>query len=199
MVGKLVVITGLDGSGTSSLAEALCKRDPHGELLKTPGGPFGDARKLFDSKVRTLSPSAHYLYYLASVAYASDQIKELLTTRNVYCVRYLIDTVVSHRVAGMDLELIYKGMGYSILKPDATIFVNIDEFVRQERITTRGKSDLDKVLDDHETRDRFLVEFNRYADQLHVVENSTNNLEDTAEKAASFLPWLSKECPISTM
>lgn len=190
MAGKLIVITGLDGSGTSSVAEELCKRDPEGELFKTPGGPFGEARELFDGEVRTLSSSAHYLYYLASVAYASDQIKELLKTRNVYCVRYLIDTVISHRVAGMDLELAYEGMGYSILKPNATFFVNIDESVRQDRITVRGKSGLDKVLDDPETRGRFLTEFNRYAEEFHVIDNSTDNLQDAVQKAASFLSWL---------
>lgn len=191
MAGKLIVITGLDGSGTSSLAEALCKRDPHGELFKTPSGSFGEARELFDGEVRIHSPSAHYLYYLASVAYASDQIKELLKTRNVYCVRYLIDTVISHRVAGMDLELIYEGMGYSIHKPNVTLFVNIDESVRQGRITVRGKSGLDKVLDDHSIRGRFLAEFNRYSDHFHVVDNSTDELQDAVQKATSFLPWLS--------
>ena len=191
MTGKLIVITGLDGSGTSSLAEALCKHDPYGVLFKTPGGPFGEARELFDGDVRTLSPSAHFLYYLASVAYASDQIKSLLKTHNVYCVRYLIDTVISHRVAGLDVELNYEGMGYSIHKPDTTIFVNIDESVRQSRITVRGKSGLDKVLDDQDTRNQFLMEFNRYADQYHLINNSTNDLQDAVNNAVSLLPWLS--------
>lgn len=190
MVGKLVVITGLDGSGTSSLAEELCSLDPQGVLFKTPGGPFGEARELFDGEVRTKSPSSHYLYYLASVVYASDQIKELLVSHNVYCVRYLIDTVVSHRVAGMDIEVIYAGMGYTIHEPSITIFVHINECVRQDRITTRGKSGLDKLLDDHDIRDRFLTEFNRYSDQLHVVDNSTNDLQDAVQKAASLIPWL---------
>ncbi|MDN3562076.1 hypothetical protein [Vreelandella neptunia] len=191
MAGKLIVITGLDGSGTSSLAEALCKRDPHGVLLKTPDGPFGEARELFDGEVRTLSPSAHYLYYLASVVYASDRISELRKTNNVYCVRYLIDTVVSHRVAGMDIEPIYEGMGYSLQKPNATLFVNIDEYVRQNRIALRGKSGLDKVLDDLDIRECFLAEFRRYADHFHVVDNSTDDIQDAIQKAVVFLPWLS--------
>ena len=114
-----------------------------------------------------------------------------LTTRNVYCVRYLIDTVISHRVAGMELELAYEGMGYFIQKPDLTLFVTIDESVRQDRITTRGKSSLDKVLDNHDTRRRFLAEFNRYADQFHVVDNSSDELQDAVREAASLLPWLS--------
>lgn len=190
MVGKLIVITGLDGSGTSSLAELLCKRDPNGVLFKTPDGPFGETRELFDSEVRERSQSAHYLFYLASVAYASERIKEQLKTYNVYCVRYLIDTVVSHRVAGMNVELAYQGMGYDIHKPDATLFINIDESVRQDRITVRGKSALDMVLDNNDTRDRFLAEFQRFSDQYHVIDNSTNDLQDAVQHAAAHLFWL---------
>jgi len=190
MIGKLVVITGLDGSGTSSLAEELCQRDPNGILLKTPGGVFGEVRESFDGDIRITSPSAHFLYYLASVAYASDQIKILLKKHNVYCVRYLIDTVISHRVLGLNVELKYEGMGYSIHKPDMTIFVNIAEHVRQNRITIRGKSGLDKVLDDENTRTQFLMEFNRYADQFHLVDNSANDLQDAVLKAVSLIDWL---------
>lgn len=190
MVGKLIVITGLDGSGTSSLAEQLCKLDPNGFLFKTPDGPFGETRELFDSEVRDRSQSAHFLFYLAAVVYASERIKEKLKTHNVYCVRYLIDTVVSHRVAGMDVDLVYKGMGYDIHEPDATIFINIDESVRQDRITVRGKSDLDKVLDDNSIRNRFLAEFQRLGDHLCIVDNSTNDLRDALKIAASHLPWL---------
>ncbi len=190
MIGKLIVITGLDGSGTSSLAEQICKHDPHGMLFKTPDGPFGETRELFDSEVRERSQSAHYLFYLASVAYASERIKKHLETHNVYCVRYLIDTVVSHRVAGMNVDLAYQGMGYDIHKPDATLFINIDESVRQNRISLRGKSDLDKVLDNNDTRGRFLAEFQRFADQYHVIDNSTNELQDAVQNAVAYLSRL---------
>lgn len=190
MIGKFIVITGLDGSGTSSLAGQLCNRDPRGLLFNTPDGHFGKTRELFDNDVRECSQSAHYLFYLASVAYASARIKEQLKTHNVYCVRYLIDTVVSHRVAGMNVELAYQGMGYDIHKPDATLFINIDESVRQDRIAVRGKSELDKVLDNHDTRGRFLAEFERFADQYHVIDNSTNDLQDAVRNAVAHLPWL---------
>lgn len=190
MTGKLIVITGLDGSGTSSLAEHLCSRDAKGILFKTPDGPFGETRELFDIEVREYSQSAHYLFYLASVAFASDRIKAHLHTHNVYCVRYLIDTVVSHRVAGMNVELEYQGNGYAIRKPDVTIFVNIDEPIRQKRITLRGKSTLDKVLDNATIRDRFLAEFQRFADQYHLIDNSSNDLQEAVRNATAHLPWL---------
>jgi len=190
VVGKLIVITGLDGSGTSSLAEQLCSRDPQGALFRTPDGPFGESRALFDRQVRERCQSAHYLFYLASVVYASGHIKGQLKTRNVYCVRYLIDTVVSHRVAGMDVELLYKGMGYDIQEPDVTLFVNIEECTRQRRITARGKSELDRSLDDEETRNRFLTEFRRFSDQYYEIDNSSEDLQEAVRSAAAHLPWL---------
>lgn len=191
MVGKLVVITGLDGSGTSSLAEQLCNRDDNGILVKTPGDVYEETRTLFDNQVRILSQSAHYLFYLSSVVYASDQIKKKLKTNNVYCVRYLIDTVVSHRVAGMNVDLVYQGMGYDIHKPDATFFINIDESIRQDRITVRGKSSLDKLLDDTDTRKKFLDEFQNFSDHYYEIDNSSNDLQDAVQAAITRLPWLS--------
>lgn len=190
MIGKLIVITGLDGSGTSSLAERLCNLDPNGMLFKTPDGPFGETRKLFDREVRDHSQPAHYLFYLAAVVYASERIKEHLKTHNVYCVRYLIDTVVSHRVAGMNVELEYEGVGYHIHKPDVTLFIKLDESIRQERILIRGKSDLDFVLDDNDTRNSFMTEFQRLADQYHVIDNSTNDLQDAVCSSLTYLSWL---------
>ena len=192
MTGKLIVITGLDGSGTSSVAEALCHCDPVGTLFKTPGPAFDQCRHLLDGDVRMQSPAAHYLFYLSSVVHASSQIEESLKTHNVYCVRYLIDTVVSHRVAGLNVELQYECSYYTIKKPDVTLFVTIDEGVRQDRITRRGKSDLDKVLDDPVQRARFLKEFERYSDQYHLVDNSTNEMEQAVQTATSYLPWVNK-------
>lgn len=190
-IGNFVVITGLDGSGTSSLAAALCERDPHGVLVRTPSGPFEEGRNLFDTdKVRTVSHSAHYLFYLASVVYASVTINKLLATHhNVYCVRYLIDTVVSHRANGVNAELEYETKEYSIRKPDVTLFLDIDEHIRQDRITFRGKSDLDKVLDKDSMRGRFIAEFNRYSHIFHKLNNS-QSLEETTKNALRLLPWL---------
>lgn len=193
MSGRLVVLTGLDGSGTSSVAEALCRMDPRGFLMSTPGDCIAASRHLIDDAVRTASVEAHYLFYLASVVYASAIIKAKLATHNVYCVRYLIDTVVSHRVAGMGVDLEYDGASYSIVKPNVTFFVTISESLRQSRITARGKSTLDRVLDDDGVRGKFLEEFERYKEHYVVIENSTNNIQDAAGEAIRFLPWLDGE------
>ena len=135
MQGKLVVITGLDGSGTTTLAQKLHDLDKGSHLLRTPDYPFELVRKHIDGIVRMESQPAHYLYYLSSVVHASTRIKEMLKSGNVYCVRYLIDTVVSHRVAGLDIDIEYEGGFYNVQKPDLTIFISVNEDIRQKRIT----------------------------------------------------------------
>lgn len=155
-----VVITGLDGSGTSTIAKELSKKDKNSILLKTPSAEYSD-RNSIDKNIRPYSRTAHFLYYLSSTVYMSDYIKENIDYENndVYCVRYLIDTVVSNRVGGVEVDLDYNIYGNELLQPDVTIFVSLDEKIRQTRITNRGKSTLDKVLDDDETRNRFLEQF----------------------------------------
>ncbi len=173
-----IVITGLDGSGTSTIARSLHNLDIGSYLLKTPSVEFSRDRDIIDSTVRNTSPNAHYLFYLASVVYASDYIKKYCDykDKNVYCVRYLIDTVVSHRVLGVKAQLDYEK--FNILKPDLTIFVKVDEHIRQTRITERGKSILDKTLDDSQTRTKFLEEFSKFSQQFIIFDNTSSDLQN---------------------
>lgn len=186
MTGKLIVITGLDGSGTTSIAKALAERDPVGFYMQTPNGLFTQTREIFDGAFRITHPEAHYLFYLSAVVAASDEIKEHLITHNVYCVRYLVDTVVSHRVAGLDVQLDYDLGFTTIAAPDITIFVGLNEEVRQQRITKRGKSELDKLLDADDTRNAFLREFKQICPDMLYVENNTTVEECTD----SVIKWL---------
>lgn len=172
-----IVITGLDGSGTSTIAEKLHAMDPHSYLFHTPSEIFSD-RKNIDKVVREVSQNAHYLYYLSSVVYLSDYIRKNIDYKNhnVYCVRYLIDTIVSHRVAGLDVILEYNQ--YNILEPDLTIFVSLDEESRQKRITNRGKSLLDYVLDKEQTRKAFLNEFTNQMQNNVFFDNGIDEVDD---------------------
>lgn len=190
MTGKLIVITGLDGSGTSSLAEQLSARDPGSRVVRTPDSPYDASRSVIDEQVRDKSQAAHYLWYLSSVVFASTQIEEMLKTGNVYCVRYLIDTVVSHRASGLDVDLNYQGDFYSIKEPDLTIMIGIDEKVRQERISARGKGFLDKLLDDDGLRSRFHREFDRLAHHFVTIENDASNIEVALTAAMQHMPWI---------
>ena len=57
-----IVITGLDGSGTSTVAKELNKIDKDSVLLKTPSIEFS-GRDIIDTEVRETSQMAHYLFY----------------------------------------------------------------------------------------------------------------------------------------
>ena len=175
-----IVITGLDGSGTSTIAEKLHKLDAGSILLHTPSNEY-EGRKIIDTSVYNISTMAHYLYYLSSVSYTSDYIKKYIdiNTTNVYCVRYLIDTVVSHRVAGLDIVQDYST--YNLLEPDMTIFINLDEDERQKRITKRGKSTLDKILDDSIKREKFLKEFDSQLRNSYVLDNGKDDIDNQVE------------------
>ena len=175
-----IVITGLDGSGTSTIANILHQLDEGSTLVRTPSVEYSSGRDYIDDDVRKTSQMAHYLYYLSSVVYMSDKIRKNYDYKNnnVYCVRYLIDTVVSHTVAGHDVELDYEK--YEILKPDLTIYIKLKEEIRQKRIEERGKSQLDKLLDDSKTRDSFNEMFSKFLDVNSTVyfDNSSSNIEE---------------------
>ncbi|EKN6387889.1 hypothetical protein DVQ88_08425 [Yersinia enterocolitica] len=189
MSGKLIVITGLDGSGTTSVARVLAERDPDGLMLHTPNGIFSQSRIDFDGEFRVEHPEAHYLFYLAAVVAASDKIKEHLKSRNVYCVRYLVDTVVSHRVAGVNIQLNYD-LGFSTIAiPDVTFFISLNEQLRQQRIEVRGKSELDKVLDIESVRTKFLSEFKKVCPEMIYIDND-NTVESCVETALGHLKFL---------
>jgi thymidylate kinase len=168
---KLIVFTGLDGSGTSSIAEDISKRDKGSLLIHTPTEPYKQIRPFIDDHILQLSKEAHYFFYLSSVIYASTIIENHLQYGNVYCVRYLIDTIVSHRTHGLNVDLIYDTKEYHIRKPDLTFYLDIDESTRQDRISKRGKGILDQKLDDDSFRQKFLAEFDRYNNHFIKVSN----------------------------
>lgn len=180
-----IVITGLDGSGTSTIAKKIHELDEESILLKTPSPEYYN-REIVDNVIRKDSITAHFLYYLSSTVYMSDYIKNNLDYKNnnIYCVRYLIDTVVSNRVAGVDVSLDYNIYGNHLLIPDVTLFVFSDENLRQKRITLRGKSVLDKILDNDLTRQKFLDEFQHLlpADTTILVENNHTDIDTIAEE-----------------
>ena len=79
---------------------------------------------------------------------------------------------------------------YNIRKPDLTIFVSVNENIRQERITSRGKGLLDKVLDHDSTRHRFEEEFNRLSSHFVTIDNSNTTHEQLVNEATKFISWI---------
>lgn len=60
MLGKFIVISGLDGSGTSSIGQKLAEMDEHGYYLQTPESVFSEYREQFTQALRDSAPDAHY-------------------------------------------------------------------------------------------------------------------------------------------
>lgn len=186
----LTVFTGLDGMGTSTLSRKVSELDEGSILTRTPNPEYFVERHLMDEKLKGISPTAHMLYYLSSVVAESDRLRAKydLDSTNIYMVRYLIDTVVSNTVAGMNIPLEYKiKIGdyiHELLAPDLTVFVYGNEDVRQERLNKRGKDCLDKVLDDEESRKKFLTNFNTFLDNKKTifVDNSGDDPDRVAEE-----------------
>lgn len=191
-----IVFTGLDGTGTSTIAEKLAAKDKGSILLKTPSPEYKD-REVIDKLVRKHSSMGHFLYYLSSTVFMSDYIKNNFDykSNNVYCVRYLIDTYVSNKVAGLPIDFTYNILGNELLKPDLTVFINVDEKVRQQRITVRGKSELDKVLDEDIKRQAFLSEFENVLDKskTYYLDNTDADLDSKVEELYTFIKKLQAE------
>jgi len=191
-LGKFIVFTGLDGSGTSSIAEYLHLKDKGSKLFKSPSDPFSEFRELVDKETRGFSPEAHYLFYLAANVHLSKKIEETMKTENgnVYCVRYFIDTIVSQRASGLPVDLVYETDLYKIQKPDLIVFLDVNEGIRQERLEGRGKGFLDKELDKEDLRANFLNQFKRFEDHIVRVDTTNKSIEDVSNEVAKLIERL---------
>lgn len=188
-MGKFIVITGLDGSGTSTVAEALHSDDVGSSLMKSPPFPFSTNRHKVDEIVYEKSPAAHYLYYLASNVYLTELVNEKLATSdaNIYCVRYFIDTVVSHRAKGVDALYEHETNLYSIRKPDYIFYLDCDEEERQLRLNERGRGFLDDQLNDNELREKFLHEFAMLEDAFIRIPTTSRELNEIVEEIKGYI------------
>ena len=179
-MGKLIVITGLDGSGTTTIAKKLAELDKNSFFIQSPDTFYSSCRNYIDTKVKEISEIAHYYFYLSNNIFISEKIKMLkedFPDHNIYCTRYLIDTVVSHSVQGLNIDLVYKNELYDILKPDFTFFLKLDEIYRQKRLNNREeKSTLDRVLDNESIRNKFLERFSLYEELIYI--DASKSIED---------------------
>ncbi|BDH63508.1 hypothetical protein MTP04_36380 [Lysinibacillus sp. PLM2] len=188
-MGKLIVLTGLDGSGTSTVAEHLHMADSGSTKLKSPPFPFSTNRHELDEKLYSVSPASHYLYYLASNVYLSELINDSMSKKdgNVYCVRYFIDTVVSHRAKGVDVAYEYETNLYSIRKPDYIFYLDVEEEERQKRLNLRGRGFLDNQLDDKELLNRFLKEFNNLENEFIRIPTTNRNIDEIVQEIQNYI------------
>lgn len=182
-LGRFIVLTGLDGSGKDFVAKHLKDADRNAILVRTPAVPFAQFRTVVD-EFATALPAVHYFFYLASVIQVSNEIRPMIENGNVYCVRYLLDTVIYHRALGLPVELEYNTPLYSIRPPDLTVFLGIrDETVRKKRVSERGQMTAgDLLVDRDEFRSKLLSEYRRFATNYTIVDNTRRHVDEVVSE-----------------
>lgn len=176
--GQLVVITGLDGSGKNFIATHLQAADPGSAVLETPTVPFATVRTQIDEMALNV-PAAHYAFYLGSVIHASYMIERKLERGNVYCVRYLIDTVAYHRALGLTVPLTYVTDWYRVRPPDWTFLLQADEDTRRRRLRSRGKVTVgDRLVDEARLRAAIEREYEALSGEYVAIRNADGEVDN---------------------
>lgn len=128
-----IVLEGLGGVGKTTIGKLLAEK-LDGVYIKTPTESFSLMRSEIDSHA---APMARFLFYLASIAQASQEISEIVAHYPVVCDKYLLATICWHRAMGIDVQLPEFA---HIRIPDYTFLLTCIEAQRIERLRQRDGS-----------------------------------------------------------
>jgi dTMP kinase len=138
-----IAIEGVDGVGKTTCAKLLSKIIP-AHYYKTPPNAFIPLRE----RAESLNAEARFLFYLCSVAWASQDIKELIKNEPVICDRYIFSTLAYHKALGVDVSTASLNK-LSILMPDISICLLAQSDKCSERLKKRGStSSTDRRLEE---------------------------------------------------
>jgi len=143
MIGKFIVIEGLDATGKSTLVDKLAK-SLNAILLRCP--PRLEAPGLIDgdlcSHFRNRPSLQRRAYYRAANLIASEQAEVALQAGHVVMDRYWTSTVAFTALDDdSDLDQEWQGRyPPELRKPDVVILLTVDEENRTKRMRERGES-----------------------------------------------------------
>lgn len=176
-----MVLEGLSGSGKTTIGKIVAKRIK-GEFYRTPPSLFtGSVR---DSIDKCANGSARFLFYLAGVVQASDEISRILVDRSVVCDRYLLTTFCYHRALDVQID-IPDSVFHPLLQPNFTFLIVCKKATRLKRLHDRGLSFNDKQERQVKIEQKFLMQYRKY--NLIEIDNSSDNPEIAAKRIIAFL------------
>jgi dTMP kinase len=134
-MGYFVAVEGLDGVGKSTMVQNLAKVFS-GHAMNTPGDALRDSRKVIIDNFSD-DELAKALFYTASVSSQGKKARNL-TERDewVFMDRYWASTLAYAKARNVKADL--DNLSKSIIQPDLTVLLLLDESERQSRLHARG-------------------------------------------------------------
>jgi dTMP kinase len=163
-----IVIEGLSGSGKTTLSLLLAEK-LNGYYIKPPGSPFDKIRSEIDQYVDNISRS---LFYLSGISHVSSNIKREISNKHIISDKYIYTTLAFPRSNGIPIEI---PPYLKILMPDFAFYLETEESIRLERISTRENKLLLRKENMSEREKKIELEFQKF--NLIKIKNN-DSIED---------------------
>jgi len=161
---RLIAIEGLDLAGKTITATVLAAR-LSAKYVATPLQPLSSVRYSFDE----VSSDGRFLFYLASVIHASDQIRQYLLSGDVVCDRYVYSTIAYHRALGVNTEIV-KWEDLAIVRPVLAVYLTATQESRRGRMSGR------RVVTDEDKSERLQRAVEKEFERMGLLRVDTTNL-----------------------
>lgn len=179
-MNRFIVLEGLSGTGKTIIGKLLAER-MGACFYTTPPCPFSQVREEVDKNADNVS---RFLFYLASIFYASREISKILIDKSIVCDRYILTTLCYHRAIGVATD-IPKSFYRLLVNPGYTFLVICEERMRIRRLDVRGLTLNDNIERNLCIDKRFLSEYKKY--ELEEIDNSDNDPNIAVRKIMNIL------------